>query len=820
MAELSVFRNVSPASFVGNFATEDIVNMIRTDKFKQQTDYLRTITDEVLARNVKAGRREEGRLVEPGQFWGVTWSGTFLGGKKSSDLLQHSQLICVDIDKLAPGRLHELREVLRADSFTNILFISPSGNGLKIVIKIDYKDPGDHKRFFQQIHDYYIYHYRVQEYEFDSSCKNVDRLCFIPHDPGIYFNPDSTIMALEERYLTDDPPLVQKVKAADKRDFSVGLVRSPAQYLDRSLDMIRRAPDGQKHYVLCKAGKLAGGYIASGLVQENEAVLALEEAIRVKPNVIDFEAARRTIRDSIDYGRNKPIEPYVPFLTETSSVVQVPDDWPNPLPLQKEWLPVTSLEPDMIPSVLRMWVFDIADRMKCPPDYPATAAIVMISALIGTRLTIKPKQKDDWIVVPNLWGAAIGRPSAKKTPPVKEVFRPLFRLEKEADQQYQEAVSCYEAERIATEEQLKLYKQQQADLLRGKSVSNQVAYPEPAKPPAERRLIVYDATVEKLGEILSENLAGLLVYRDELTGLLASWSRRGHEADRAFYLSAWDGSTPNRDDRISRKGHYIENVCLALYGTIQPAKLLTYLQAATTSENDGFVQRLQVAVLPDRPIWAYTDEYPDRAASNQAYNLIQKLVESDISVMGFQPDEYNNFAYTRFDDVAQEIFREWLTDLETNIIPGESGLLEEHFSKYSSLMPSLALIFHLIECLDEGKQSKHISAEAARMATQWCDYLASHARRIYGLLETAPIAGANRILREIRSGNLTDGFKTRDVVRMRWSYLTTTAEVDASINELIRANWLYAEDPPSRQEPWGRPEAVRYRIHPHLLQNA
>nr|VFJ75704.1 MAG: Protein of unknown function (DUF3987) [Candidatus Kentron sp. FW] len=55
------------------------------------------------------------------------------------------------------------------------------------------------------------------------------------------------------------------------------------------------------------------------------------------------------------------------------------------------------------------------------------------------------------------------------------------------------------------------------------------------KAPLPRRYKSNDTTVEKLGELLRDNPAGLLVMRDELVGLLASWDREGREGERAFY---------------------------------------------------------------------------------------------------------------------------------------------------------------------------------------------------------------------------------------------------------------------------------------------
>ena len=61
-------------------------------------------------------------------------------------------------------------------------------------------------------------------------------------------------------------------------------------------------------------------------------------------------------------------------------------------------------------------------------------------------------------------------------------------------------------------------------------------------PPAAKRYLVNDTTVEKLGELLNHNPNGLLLFRDELSGFLHMMDRPGHENDRAFYCEAWNGT--------------------------------------------------------------------------------------------------------------------------------------------------------------------------------------------------------------------------------------------------------------------------------------
>ncbi|RYF50137.1 MAG: DUF3987 domain-containing protein, partial [Cytophagaceae bacterium] len=346
--------------------------------------------------------------------------------------------------------------------------------------------------------------------------------------------------------------------------------------------------------------------------------------------------------------------------------------------------------------------------------------------------------------------------------------------------------------------------------------------PEAPIKPKERRYIVNDATIEKHADILNENPTGTLQFRDELTGWIASLDKSGHEQDRGFYLEAWNGNGSITIDRIGRGTTHVNNVCVSLFGGIQPVKLLGHLRAASGHENDGFVQRFQVMVYPDKPHWSYVDEYVDARARDEAFALIQQIADSDFSAIAYQVDEFDRFPYTRFDPQAQDIFRDWLTNWQTQVLPNESGLLLEHFTKYRSLMPSLALIFHVVNCVDKpapvDKTQKYlVSAEAAQMAIDWCAYLMSHARRIYGMLDTLHIESAKSLLQHLKAGHLKDGFKARDVQRKGWTNLTSLDMVESGIGELITHHWLREVQPPAPA--FGRPEAPHYLINPQIIQN-
>nr|MDP9476486.1 YfjI family protein [Actinomycetota bacterium] len=340
--------------------------------------------------------------------------------------------------------------------------------------------------------------------------------------------------------------------------------------------------------------------------------------------------------------------------------------------------------------------------------------------------------------------------------------------------------------------------------------------PEEPKP---KRYKTEDPTIEKLAELLIDNPRGLLVHRDELSGWLRSLDKQGREADRAFYLESWNGTGSFEIDRIARGSLYVPALCVSILGGIQPGPLRSYVyEAARGGEGaDGLLQRFQLLVWPDPPSgpWRNVDRRPDAEAKERAFRVYEKLDALSLEGTGAADDGEGGVPALRFTLDAQEVFDEWRGELEGRLRGGElSPHLESHLAKYRSLMPSLALVFYLVSVVDgAAKAAGGVGAEAALRATAWCEYLETHAKRLYASAEDAALEGARVLLGRIRKGDVRDGAAVREVYRgHEWSRLSTPEEVNAAVSVLEEHGWLRVEKVPTK----GRP-TLKLRLHPVLL---
>ena len=143
-------------------ATKELVKSIRREKNKSDRNELK--------KNLPA----------------ICFSGIF-NKRNDTSLMQHSGLICLDFDGYPKNKeMLSHKEKLSKDRYVRSVFVSPSGNGLKVLIKVP-ADPDNHVNYFNALKKHFDSPY------FDKTCKNVSRVCYESFDPMIYINENSSL---------------------------------------------------------------------------------------------------------------------------------------------------------------------------------------------------------------------------------------------------------------------------------------------------------------------------------------------------------------------------------------------------------------------------------------------------------------------------------------------------------------------------------------------------------------------------------------------------------------------------------------------------
>lgn len=517
-------------------------------------------------------------------------------------------------------------------------------------------------------------------------------------------------------------------------------------------------------------------------------------------NCTDFNDLEHCKRQTLDQAHDSPDKPARSNPGTAGSGI---------IPLRDTLPPVKPLVAAMLPAGFVGFVMDVSARLQIPPDYIAVGALTVAAGIVGGKRRIHPKQHDDWLVTPTMWGGLVGTPSTMKSATMGAAQKPLHELEKEMAIAHEEALIVHALDSELAEEYLKDVKKQAKAIYskdREKAIQTvreaDVSNPVPTRP----RIIINDATIEKVGELMRENPNGLLLVRDELSGWFAKMGLEDYQGDRAFYLECFEGLSGFVWDRIGRGTIENEKCVLSILGGIQPSKIAPVIRNAVQgSVDDGLIQRFQLAVWPNvQPGWKWIDQAPDEEAYGKYRDALRQLHALPAV------DDNGASINLRFSTTAQALYITWMEKIHGEMRSDTlHPVMQSHLAKMPKTIAGLALLFELI---DGGRTE--VGEAATAKAILWADYLQSHANRLYSLSTNTGMTGAKLI--HSRLEKLPEIFTARDVLRKNWTGLSTTLEVADALERLVEHRYL-TELPVPTSAAGGRP-TMRYRWHQSLVK--
>tara|TARA_R110000851_G_scaffold32468_2_gene87207 strand:- start:1655 stop:4033 length:2379 start_codon:yes stop_codon:yes gene_type:complete len=151
----------------------------------------------------------------------ILFSGEFRS-RNIKGLEKHSGLICLDFDGFKSSKeMASFKQFAVSNPFTHVLFVSPSGNGFKLIVKIP---TTSHLGSFLALHQYYID--AGWEDEFDTSTKDVCRICYHSYDPDIVYNKESELFdAIREPDMDLTKPTNALVSMKNENDIIENLIK-------------------------------------------------------------------------------------------------------------------------------------------------------------------------------------------------------------------------------------------------------------------------------------------------------------------------------------------------------------------------------------------------------------------------------------------------------------------------------------------------------------------------------------------------------------------------------------------------------------------
>lgn len=192
----------------------------------------------------------------------VCWSGRFTK-RNERGMVEHSGILCLDLDKMPPDAMVDERERLKADPLTFALFTSPSGNGLKVLVRVN-TDKAGHRHAFAALVE------RMGSPYMDKSTSDPARACFLSWDPELYVNESAEVFTPPPPMKVVDGIPAEELAAIERRALArlFPEPERPAKLLDKLLEQVEKVDFRERAGLTDEADKLGKRHFLVCAVEE------------------------------------------------------------------------------------------------------------------------------------------------------------------------------------------------------------------------------------------------------------------------------------------------------------------------------------------------------------------------------------------------------------------------------------------------------------------------------------------------------------------------------------------------------------------------
>ena len=529
--EFSVYKapvsNVIPLK---NTTLSKVYAVIISDSYKAVTSHVGALMD-----------KQEQTACKINKLDYVTFSGEF-ETRSVAGLIKHSSLFCVDLDDLEDTKAIKSKVIDLLPP--SLMFVSPSGNGLKIVYKIDIND-AEHLQYYNAFE---VFFNEQLSLAIDDKCKDVPRACFLCHDSEAYFNEDAEVI---DKSFIDTFYLPKQESTPESIIETITDVHTIIENLKTWINKTDSFESGNRNGYI---SKLASAYNRYGVP------ISYAEGDLLPYAQSDFTESEITATIRSIYKNNAYHNISQFKVNKTSSIKEKDEKQKEPTPL----LPI-----DGFPPYLQDFINEYTEIYKISRDYIAAGVLFSTALAIGDKIELKDKYDN----IALLWMDTIGNVSGGKTHPIEQVLSYFNRKDSIAFEAYKARKIMFDVE------------QEKPKTLRDKSL----------QAPTYFQYVIEDYTPESLASIHSINNRGLCIYKDELKGWLDDFGRYNKSGEQSTMLSSFYRQ-PMVINRVSKEPIRINKPTIFLIGGIQP-ELLVDLAKDNRAEN-GFLSRM-LHVFPD-----------------------------------------------------------------------------------------------------------------------------------------------------------------------------------------------------------------------------
>lgn len=499
----------------------------------------------------------------------------------------------------------------------------------------------------------------------------------------------------------------------------------------------------------------------------------------------DYEAMVKAEADKLDPQGQKQRQREYMAQQDSKKAPANPFDTP-PYNLFNTFEPAP-LDLTLLPQPIAAFAQEQGELIGTDPAAIAVFCLGAAAACIDDRIKLQPKRHDPtWTESARLWVGVIGDPSTKKSPALSKALGPLFQIDRQWRAETHKAIAEWEE--------------------KAKNASDDEALP---PRPLKKRMLISDATVEKIGDILSEaEPRGILSYQDELSGWLGSMDAYKQGAggkDKAAWLEAYNGGY-KAIDRIRRGELLVENWSVSVVGGIQPNVIHQYAQS---TDHDGMLQRFILVHAQSAHMGA--DRPLDPFVSLDYKNLIEHLANT-------QPGN----AAVKLSEGAHRHREALDKQMHSLACYHPNKFLSAALGKYSGLFARLLLLWHCIECYEQNKHPCDINVgekTAEKVRRFIGGFLLPHAMAFYQELD--PMQDLGQGLARLILARSWERFTVKRDLSQNWREWRRLKEWEKEdlLDRLDGFGWI-APDPSAGLNERGRPSAYLVNQEVHRLHAA
>jgi len=356
---------------------------------------------------------------------------------------------------------------------------------------------------------------------------------------------------------------------------------------------------------------------------------------------------------------------------------------------------------DLFPTVLRDYALEVSESVGCDPMVPISAGLAAACAAIDARSRLE--LNNGYKVPPVLWLMTIGSPADKKSPGSKPMFSVLGEIERDDLARYKMDMQRWEAEEAAFAAAKKSFLQQAGDgehmlnALGGDPLAGLATLPVLRPQPVPKRLVIADATSQKMVRLAAERPEGLLCYLDEANGFFNKLVNPTSGDDRSAWVVSYE-SDRYFMDRVGTGSTIAENLAVSIYCNVQPQ---VFRRVLPNLSSDGLIQRfIPMTLRPSKT--RLGNPVPAWSSCKPTWDHLVRQIHA----AGERHYTLSESAYSAFRE-----FQQWyeVSKHDERLIRSPVEFMTA-FGKLEGLTGRLALVLHMIEDRD----SPTVSADIMR----------------------------------------------------------------------------------------------------------